>query len=305
MKSIKKYMAPIFLSLPLLWAGLSAKEDIPELTSLNPNTNSELKALREDVKKTLASVKGGLAVDKMPKLRFYKYRLQSGDSFWKVLTATSLDIDTLMTVNGISSPGIIKPGATIYVSNMRGVIINNESGTGLREVLLRKKINPEYIRAVNGSLDKKYLFVPCGEISGIQRSLFLGTGFMFPLYNGKQTSGFGRRNDPFGGRRNEFHSGIDIACPIGSRVLASRDGTVIFTGNNGGYGKLVILSHEHGYCSFYGHLSGYKVKPGQKVSRGDVIGMSGNTGRTTGPHLHFEVKKEGRSFDPGLLAKPL
>ena len=283
----------------------STSADFIELKDLNVNTNKELKALRENVSKTLNVVKGGLSPDKMPKLHFYKYRMREGDSFWKILSATSLDIDTLMTVNNVSSPGMMKPGEIIYLSNMRGIVINNETGKELKTALRQKKISPDYVKAVNGVLDKKYLFVPCGEVSAVQRSLFLGTGFMFPLYSGKQTSGFGTRNDPFGKKQTEFHKGIDIACPVGSKVLASRAGTIAFTGTSGGYGKLIIIEHEHGYRSLYGHLSGYKGKVGQKVSRGDVIGYSGNTGHTTGPHLHFEVKRKGRSFDPGRLARPI
>jgi len=302
-----KFMKNIILALfcIILCQLASASEDFIELKDLNANTNGKLKALKEDVDKALSVVKGGLSPDKMPKLHFYKYLMRNGDSFWKILSATALDIDTLMTVNNISSPGMIKPGEIIYLSNMRGIVINNETGKELKTALMQKKIHPDYVKAVNGVLDKKYLFVPCGEVSAIQRALFLGTGFMFPLYSGKQTSGFGTRSDPFDKRRSEFHKGIDIACSIGSKVLASRAGTVVFAGTNGGYGKLIIIEHEHGYRSLYGHLSRYKTKVGQRVNRGDVIGYSGNTGHTTGPHLHFEVKRKGRSFNPGLLVKPI
>ncbi|MCL2026283.1 MAG: peptidoglycan DD-metalloendopeptidase family protein [Leptospirales bacterium] len=295
-------LALLYVTLyPLVLTG----KDFVELKDLNVNTNSQLKAFREDVGKALAVVKGGLPADRMPKINFYKYRVRQGDTFWKILSATALDIDTLMTINNISSPGMIKPGKVIYLSNMRGILLYNETGKELQTVLRQKKIHPNYVKAVNGALDKKYLFVPCGEVSAIQRALFLGTGFMFPLYSGRQTSGFGMRNNPFDKKRNEFHKGIDIACPVGSKVLASRAGTVVFVGTNGGYGKLITIQHEHGYQSLYGHLSRYNVKVGQKVNRGDVIGYSGNTGRTTGPHLHFEVRHKGRSFNPGRLVKPL
>ena len=302
-KHILLIIACLFIQGSLFAVPSKQKTDIPELTNLNPQTNSELKALREDVRKTISTVKGKQSADKMPKLRFYKYRMKSDDTFWTVMTASSLDIDTIMTINDLSSPGLAKPGKVLYLANMRGIILENKTGKELGKLLREKKISSEYVTAVNGKLDQKYLFVPCGEISSIQRSLFLGTGFTLPLLEGRQTSGFGTRRNPFDSRRSEFHKGIDIACPQGSKVLAARDGVVTFTGIQGGYGKLIILNHEHGYSSYYGHLSKYNVKPGQKVSRGDVIGFSGNTGRTTGPHLHFEVKKGNRSFNPGLLVK--
>jgi murein DD-endopeptidase MepM/ murein hydrolase activator NlpD len=77
----------------------------------------------------------------------------------------------------------------------------------------------------------------------------------------------------------------------------------VFSGIEGGYGKLVVIEHEYGYRSFYGHLSRPLVKPGDAVKRGAVIALSGNTGRTTGPHLHFEVRRGGTAVHPGVLIK--
>ena len=86
-------------------------------------------------------------------------------------------------------------------------------------------------------------------------------------------------------------------------MLAARDGRVIFTGFQGGYGNLVVIQHEHGYRSYYGHLSRPLVKVGDRVKHGAVIARSGNTGRTTGPHLHFEVRRGRMAVNPGILLK--
>jgi murein DD-endopeptidase MepM/ murein hydrolase activator NlpD len=118
----------------------------------------------------------------------------------------------------------------------------------------------------------------------------------YPVY-GRITSHLGWRKNPFG-RGYEFHSGIDITAPQGSKVLATADGVVEFTGWYGDYGKAVIIRHPSGYLTLYGHLSQIDVKEGQKVKAGDVVGRVGSTGRSTGPHLHYEVIKGNKPIDP-------
>ncbi len=121
----------------------------------------------------------------------------------------------------------------------------------------------------------------------------------YPVY-GKITSHIGWRKNPFGGGY-EFHSGIDIAAPQGSRVRATADGVVVFAGWYGDYGKTVIIRHPSGYLTLYGHLSQIDVKEGQKVKAGDVVGKVGSTGRSTGPHLHYEVIRDNKPIDPSVF----
>ena len=130
--------------------------------------------------------------------------------------------------------------------------------------------------------------------AGPRRSL---SAFLLPL-RGPVTSRFGFRRHPIF-RLRQFHQGVDIAAPRGSRVLAAFDGKVLFAGWYGGYGKLVILDHGGGTSTLYGHLSAILVKPGQVVARGQLIGNVGSTGYTTGPHLHYEVRQNGRPIEPG------
>ncbi|RMG19874.1 MAG: M23 family metallopeptidase [Deltaproteobacteria bacterium] len=106
------------------------------------------------------------------------------------------------------------------------------------------------------------------------------------------TSNFGMREDPFTGARR-MHAGIDIAAQPGTPVHAPADGTVIYSGHEAGYGNLVIIDHGYGVQTFYGHLLESFVRAGQKVKRGDKIAAIGNTGRSTGPHLHYEVRVDG------------
>jgi murein DD-endopeptidase MepM/ murein hydrolase activator NlpD len=112
------------------------------------------------------------------------------------------------------------------------------------------------------------------------------------------TSGYGVRSDPFKGRA-AMHAGIDLAGPIGTPIYATADGTVSDAGfNSGGYGNLVKLDHGRGIETRYGHLSAILVRAGQRVTRGQMIGRMGSTGRSTGSHLHYEVRIDTRAVNP-------
>jgi murein DD-endopeptidase MepM/ murein hydrolase activator NlpD len=114
---------------------------------------------------------------------------------------------------------------------------------------------------------------------------------------GQVTGSFGERIDPFNGE-GAFHSGVDIGSTYGQQVIAPADGVVTFADFLGGYGKAVMLDHGHGISTRYGHLSGYAVTPGQHLHRGDVIGYVGLSGRSTGPHLHYEVRINDTPVNP-------
>ncbi|SHE74544.1 M23 family metallopeptidase [Devosia limi] len=115
--------------------------------------------------------------------------------------------------------------------------------------------------------------------------------------NFRQSSGFGNRKDPFSGGR-AFHSGLDFAAPSGSIVYSAATGIVTFVGTRSGYGNVVEVTHSSGLVSRYAHLSGFLSKEGQAVTTGTPIAKVGSTGRSTGPHLHFEVRKGDAPLDP-------
>ena len=116
--------------------------------------------------------------------------------------------------------------------------------------------------------------------------------------NLKQTaSGYGYRIDPIY-KTTKFHSGMDFSANIGTPVYATGDGRVVKVGWESGYGKLIKIDHGFGYMTWYAHLNDYNVRVGQKVVRGEVIGKVGNTGKSTGPHLHYEVHVKGKVVNP-------
>jgi murein DD-endopeptidase MepM/ murein hydrolase activator NlpD len=114
---------------------------------------------------------------------------------------------------------------------------------------------------------------------------------------GPITGSFGERIDPFNGE-GAFHSGIDIASSYGQPVIAPADGTVVFADFLGGYGRAIMLDHGHGITTRYGHLANFAVTPGQRIHRGDTIGFIGLSGRSTGPHLHYEVRINDTPVNP-------
>ncbi|HZG45358.1 MAG TPA: M23 family metallopeptidase [Allosphingosinicella sp.] len=118
-----------------------------------------------------------------------------------------------------------------------------------------------------------------------------------PLNQARLTSGYGTRSDPFRGRA-AMHSGIDLAGPIGTPIYAAADAVVGQAGVLGGYGNLVELEHGAGIATRYGHLSSIMVRAGERVRRGQLIGLMGSTGRSTGSHLHYEVRIDGRAVNP-------
>ena len=124
------------------------------------------------------------------------------------------------------------------------------------------------------------------------------TPFSHPLnVSYRFTSSFGVREDPKSGHK-QMHHGIDLASYSGSKIHTTADGTVTKASVKGDYGKLIEIRHEMGYTTRYAHLRKIRVKPGQKVARGDIIGDMGNTGRSTGTHLHYEIRKNGTAINP-------
>lgn len=118
-----------------------------------------------------------------------------------------------------------------------------------------------------------------------------------PVKRGWMSSGYGRRSDPFTGRRT-MHKGVDFAAPRGSDVIAAAAGVVVMAEFHRGYGNVVEINHGNGYTTRYGHNSKLTVQVGQRVEKGELIAKVGSTGRSTGPHLHFEVRRNGQLVNP-------
>lgn len=140
------------------------------------------------------------------------------------------------------------------------------------------------------------------DLRSLERFLSRATRLLAALpsrwpVRGSVNSGFGGRSSPWSSK-SEFHSGLDIGAPVGTQVKAPAPGTVVFAGTHPEYGQALIVDHGNDTKSLYGHLSRLSVTVNQKVHRGDVIALSGNTGRSSGPHLHYEIQVKGQPVNP-------
>lgn len=236
------------------------------------------------------------------RLQVREYRLVSGDTLSGIASRHGLRIDTLASFNGISDARRIRVGDVFRIPNRDGLLHSVGRGESLSSIASR------YGTTVNALLDAndlrsatitvgQRLFVPDARMSRTDLQRVLGELFVYPA-RGRFTSGFGMRNDPFTGIRR-FHNGIDLAASIGTPVRAARAGRVVHVENQpGNYGRFVIIRHDGGYQTLYAHLESYSVRVGQSVNQGQQIGSMGNTGRSTGSHLHFSVIKDGSFVDP-------
>jgi murein DD-endopeptidase MepM/ murein hydrolase activator NlpD len=129
------------------------------------------------------------------------------------------------------------------------------------------------------------------------RNIIVELPIGMPIAGAEPQSPFGHRIDPFTGHL-AFHSGLDLAGPIGSKIYSTAEGKVVFAGINGGYGNSIDIDHGYGIITRYGHLSQILVDEGQTVHKGDIIGVQGSTGRSTGPHLHYEVRYHDQPMNP-------
>ena len=172
---------------------------------------------------------------------------------------------------------------------------------------LAKQLTGELQRKHGGATDGSDAAAASGSIdgAGAARSAdgaaaTAGTGDLLSPIAGRVTSAYGKRSDPFTGEP-EFHAGLDLAAPLGTPVRAAARGTVEFSGRRGDAGNLVEVAHAGGIRTRYAHLDSTKVRAGETVRAGQILGAVGSTGRSTGPHLHFAVERAGELVDP----KPL
>ncbi len=156
------------------------------------------------------------------------------------------------------------------------------------------------IEPLGDTENKMVMFSKVNDYSE-QSDVFLRTVYYVPLglpHDGNLSSDYGYRMNPFGGYNGEFHPGIDIKGVLGDRVCATADGIVQRCDWYSGYGNAVVLDHGFGLSTLYGHLSRVNVAPGQQVKAGGTIGFLGSTGRSTGPHVHYEIRRYGNDIDP-------
>lgn len=215
-----------------------------------------------------------------------------------------------LTASKLALPmGRLRPGAHVSAKSAGVAVGSVATAPLLADESYYKSLEAFYalrntaMAGVAGRTDTVSLSRSRTDLAGIETassSLLGGTGVpsLWPVM-GPISSGFGQRDDPvLGNGEGEFHKGIDISAPIGTPVRATADGVVKSAGMVNGYGREVVVDHGHGIETCYGHMSGFAVIEGQTIVRGEVIGYVGHSGRTTGNHVHYEVRIRNMPVNP-------
>ena len=225
------------------------------------------------------------------------HTVTAGETLSAIADNYRLDVDTLLSANPDAGE-VIHAGDQLIVLPQRGQLHIVETGDTLWGLSSQYGVAVDVIMKANDKPDERLakdekIFVPGGRprsVSTASRATIVSR-FIWPA--------IGELTSPYGYRWGKLHAGIDIANDIGTTVRAARGGLIVFAGWESGYGYTVIIDHGNEYSTLYGHLNGFAISPGQYVQTGQFIAYMGNTGNSTGPHLHFEVRVSGKPVNPG------
>jgi murein DD-endopeptidase MepM/ murein hydrolase activator NlpD len=282
----------------ILLSGAIATIQLPQQQELV--TRSALTPRQDDF--SVIGEIAGVDPTRFARLEVSSYTVQPGDTLGEIAAAYDLDMDTLISFNRIEDVRRLQVGEVFQVPNRDGLLytvrrgdslssIAQDQGTTINEILDANDLRSQTIA------EGQVLFVPGARLNETERRIILGELFAWPT-RGTFTSGFGMRADPFTGLPR-FHNGIDLANRVGTPIRAAASGRVVHIESQiGNYGRFVIVRHPDGFQTLYAHLQDFSVRTGQYVDRGQVLGSMGNTGRSTGPHLHFSVIHNGTFVNP-------
>lgn len=236
------------------------------------------------------------------------YRMAQGESYWDVAMRNNISMDTIIAANPCLDSLLAKEGIEIVIPSEDGVLMPFDNLLDVwrmsRLIEYKGSIKGDYIQSIFKlfSLDDiRFAFfkgaIPEIVNNSLEKLYAMRKIFQSPT-GGRYTSMYGDRLDPKVSAGLEFHTGIDINARNGDPIYPAREGIVSFTGWRNGLGLTIIMQHLDGYETTYGHCSVINVKSGQSISKKDIIGRIGSTGWSTGPHLHFMIKRHGRLINP-------
>jgi murein DD-endopeptidase MepM/ murein hydrolase activator NlpD len=270
---------------------LQLQEDIQKNRERLARINISPERVEQDSIKTL-----------IEELLVCKYTVREGDDLFSIGARCNLPYETIATLNRLRHPSELKKGMTILIPSLPGIFIPQKPETDLEYLLQqahRKEISYSISLSPKG-IPISYDVYPGASLSPTERAFFLNVAFRLPLRRYTLTSSYGIRKDPFTGTIQR-HEGIDLAAPEETEVFPTRPGRVIETGYNAVYGNYIKIEHEGGWTSVYGHLKTILVDLHKDVFSSTVIGTVGTTGQSTGPHLHFEIRQNGKTRDPASM----
>ena len=230
-------------------------------------------------------------------LTVFRYIPVEGDTINSLAARCSIPYSTLASLNRLDNHGMVEPGKPLLLPSAPGIFVPEQPQSGLEQLLASRHFPLVEGESAALTIGTVFHFFPGGDFNSTERAFFLHTGFSFPLRNYRITSGFGIRRNPVTGN-TRFHEGLDLAAPAGTEVFAAANGIVTEIGEDPVYGNYVIIRHESNWASLYGHLQRIGTTLHEAVRSGTLIGWVGTTGQSTGPHLHFELRQNGKARDP-------
>ncbi|RJR25121.1 M23 family metallopeptidase [Candidatus Microgenomates bacterium] len=288
--SVPSFSGQSFAQTPALSAVLSSTSDFEESTStLITNARAEV-------------------ID---------YTVSSGDTLSGIAKKFDVSVDTILWANNLQPGAKLKPGQVLKISPVTGVIHKVKKGDTVYSLAKHYSTDTQAIvdYPFNTFVNDENFEIAVGQVLIIPDGIMPKAKQTSPVYTAQQTPNAGTVVAsgtfvwPTSGKISQgfrwYHRAIDIANKTGTSVLAADAGRVITAGwpDNIGYGNRVVIDHGNGFVTLYAHLSKISVSQGQTVRRGDTIGLMGSTGRSTGPHLHFEIRVSGRTQDPMAYLK--
>ena len=302
----------LFAALVLLTAffnasPLHAQSPLPEITQLN-SRDTVFRQFMQDVqtsRRILFSSRNITPRDLASSLTVYSFVPGPEDTLMAIAARGNIPVGTLATINRFSHVDDLQSGRTLLLPSMPGIFIPETPESDLEHLLFTARVDGSLNDGVILSIPRngrteRFLFIPGADFSSTERVFFLNRGFRFPLRQFRVTSFYGPRINPVTGTHG-IHRGIDLAAPYGSEVFAVRAGTVAVIGYNAILGNYIIIRHDSGWTSLYGHLSTVETTLHAQVQSGSFLGRVGTTGQSTGPHLHFELHRDGQTRDPARL----
>jgi murein DD-endopeptidase MepM/ murein hydrolase activator NlpD len=280
-------------------AGIGLARASSPALPMDADVDSALYTLQ--VPQSVAPASGTASPVLLDALKVGSYTTVAGDTLGKIAARFKLTMDTIVSWNGIRDARSLRAGTDLAIPSRDGIRYTVRRGDTLEGIARAWGVE------LNGILDANMLksevitigqnlFLPGARMSPTELNRILGNLVLQPV-PGRISSWFGERPDPFTGVQT-LHNGLDIVNMPGTPILAAMAGRVRAAAFNFNYGNYVILQHDGGYQTLYGHLRRIVVTKGQKVAQGQEIGELGTTGYSTGPHLHFSIFKDGEAVDP-------
>jgi murein DD-endopeptidase MepM/ murein hydrolase activator NlpD len=239
-------------------------------------------------------------------LLYNTHVVKSGENISGLAVTYGLNQDTLISINRITNTRLLRSGQFIKIPNQDGIFHTVTRDDSLNSLAERYNTSPHAIQIANELFADRIdpgmeLFIPGARLDRVRLQEINGDLFIWPV-SGRITSFFGYRRSPFTGQR-QFHNGIDIRANMGTPIRAAMAGRVTSAGYDNSLGYYVVITHHSGYRTLYGHLSTIRTNVGAYVGTGTIIGNVGNTGLSTGPHLHFTVFRNGFAVNPRVLLR--